>query len=309
MFIQNEMEKLFLVSIIINANLKMIFRGTYSFEIDNNDDILYSKNNIKLLRKLWLDRKLINVQELGPGDEEEFENGAWHIACHLVAGSCVRRTKDDKLILLEISYNLQNQIYQPTLTIRENNSIISVNIHSEKAEKYIQDSKLLGFVEGTSEGRIAAKEVNDSSYSFAGNPRQNYNQEVGSSEAGGRVWEHWSTTRDIRESSKIGSSILDSYVLLVSVCGDQFVSIVARGRKDYFHPKQLKAMIETGFVSLKSTQLNIKPSVIPQPENLLFQEAETESSYLAIEKLDWDDPPKYYMYSRSINEWNRNQIY
>lgn len=287
----------------------MRLRGTYNFEVDDFGNILHSQNNVELLRKLWLDRDLIKANELGPGDNDEFKNGTWHIACHLVAASCVRKTSEGKLILLEISYDNTTQIYRPTLTIRENETIKSLDIKSEEAKNYIKNSKLLGFIEGTSEGKISAVNVNDPLNSFAGNPRQNYDQEPGSKKEGGKVWEHWSTTRDIRSTSVIGYSVIDSYVVLASVCGDKFVSTISRGRKDYFHPQQLKAMIKSGFVSYESSKLTIKPSLIPNDINLLFQEVKPHSSYQAVEKLDWTNTPKFYMFARSIDGWNDNFQY
>lgn len=286
----------------------MTLRGTYKFEVDGYGDILYSKNNVELLRKLWLDREVINSKELGPGDEEEFENGAWHIACHLVAACGVRRSNNGDLIWLEISYNPTAKLYEPTLTVRENGVINTFQIFSTQAQNYLNDSELLGFVEGTSEGRISAKGIKDSENSFAGNPRQKYDQSPGSIEEGGRVWEHWSTTRDVRVSSNIGSSVLNSYVALVAVCGDKFAPTVARGRIDYFHPEQLNAMIKAGFTSLASAQINIQPMIIPKDIDLLLQEAKPEVYFEAIEKLDWNKPIKYYMFKRRIDRWNKNII-
>lgn len=282
----------------------MPLRGTYKFDVNDAGDILYTKNNVELIRKLWLDRELIKVEELGPGDEEEFEYGAWHIACHLVAACGVRKTRNGNLIWLEISYDPFSELYEPTLTIRENTFTKTITITSPEAQEYLTDSELLGFVEGTSEGRISAKGIRDDEKSFAGNPRQKYDQNPGSTEDGGGVWEHWSTTRDIRDSSKIGSSVLYSYVALVAVCGDKFVPTVARGRTDYFHPEQLNALIKAGFTSLKSAQINIQPTVIPQDVDLLLQEAKPEISLQAIEKLDWSNSIKYYMFERRIDSWN-----
>ena len=177
----------------------MTLRGIYKFrwqnlsfgkkfEVDDYGDILYTKNNLELLRKLWLDREVINGIKLGPGDDEEFENGAWHIACHLVAACGVRRTKSGNLLWLEISFNPTAQLYEPTLTIREKGNISTYPIFSTKAKDYISDSELLGFVEGTSEGRISAQGIQDTNDSFAGNPRQKYDQNPDSNEDGGRVW-------------------------------------------------------------------------------------------------------------------------
>lgn len=286
----------------------MPYQGIYSFKVSNNGNIIYSQNNIELLRNLWLDRQIINETELGPGDPGDFDNGAWHIACHLIAAGGVRRTKDGKLLWLEISYNQTNEVYYPTLTFRNDDNIVTLPLNSIQAQKFIENSETIGFVEGTSEGRISAKGVIDNEILFNKNLRQEYDQEPGSSKEGGKVWEHWCTTRDIRKSSRIGSSVIESYLALVAVCGDELVSTVARGRVYYSHPEQLRAMIKAGFISLESAQLNINPTPIPYSENLLLQEANPQKSLLAVERLDWSNPPKYYMFQRRIDKWNKDQI-
>lgn len=286
----------------------MPLRGTYNFEVNNSGDILYSKNNVELLRKLWLDRALINSDELGPGDPGDFDFGAWHIACHLVAACGVRKSNNENLIWLEISYNPVTKLYEPTLTIREKNLIKRKILNSAQAQEHLKDSKLLGFVEGTSEGRISAQDVIDDKDLFNKNPRQEYDQEPNNNKDGGRVWEHWCTTRDIRDSSNIGLSVLNSYIALVAVCGVKFVPTIARARTEYFHPLQLNALIKAGFTSSKAAHLKIKPIVIPEDISLLLQEAKPESSLLAVEKLDWSAPIKYYMFSRRINRWNDKVI-
>ena len=282
----------------------MGLRGTYNFEVNDSGDILYTKNNIELLQKFWLNREIINTEELGPGDPGDFDFGAWHIACHLVAACGVRKTNNGNFIWLEISYNPITKLYEPTLTIRENNLVNTIVLTSPQAKEYMKNSELVGFVEGTSEGRISVSGVMDSKELFNKNPRQDYDQEPGSPKEGGKVWEHWCTTRDIRSTSRIGIAVLDAYIVLVSASGKDFVPTVARGRTDYYHPTQLKAMVKTGFVSPESVQLNIKPSSIPKEASLLFQEATPESSMIAVEKLDWSNPLKYYMFSRRINKWN-----
>ena len=286
----------------------MYLRGAYNFEVSADGDILYSKNNVELLRRLWLDREIIQEEELGPGDPGDFDNGAWHIACHLIAAGGIRRTKDGKLLWLEISYDQSTEVYYPSLTYRNNEDIVTLALTSIQAQKFIKNSEIIGFVEGTSEGRISAKGVIDNEILFNKNLRQEYDQEPGSSKEGGKVWEHWCTTRDIRKSSRIGSSVIESYLALVAACGDEYVATVARGRVEYSHPEQLRAMIKSGFISLESAQLNIIPIPIPYSKNLLLQEATPQTSLQAVERLDWSNPPKYYMFPRRIDKWNKDQI-
>lgn len=158
----------------------MPYRGSYSFEVSDAGRIINSSYNVELLRRLWLDRKLVCPNELGPGDPGDFDFGAWHIACHLVAAACVRRTKDGKFIWLEISYNQATEVYYPSLTYRNNEDIVILSLNSIQAQKFIEKSETIGFVEGTSEGRISAKNVVDNEMLFNKNLRQEYDQEPGS---------------------------------------------------------------------------------------------------------------------------------
>jgi hypothetical protein len=282
----------------------MLRRGSYSFEVNNSGNIIYSVYNVELLRKLWLDRKIINFAELGPGDPGDFDFGAWHSSCHLVAASGVCRDSDGKYSLLEISYNSQTGMYQPSLTFHASNKILTVNLNSSLAQEYLQNSKIVGFVEGTSEGRISARGIVDSSELFNNNPRQDYDQEPESSKEGGRVWEHWCTLRDIRATSPIATSVLSAYVSLTAVLEDKFPATVLRGRKDYGHPRQLCAMIQAGFISRESALLNITPKQIPLDIEPKLKTSFPSEGIEGIEMLDWSKENfSYYMYARKISNW------
>ena len=280
-------------------------RGTYGFEINQNGNIVDNSQNVELLRKLWLDLEII-PEGPGVGDAGDFDNGAWHVACHLVAAGTARKTSDDRFMWLEISYSQNDKIYFPTLSIREKGEIKSIRLISKEAQNLVTDSTLLGFVEGTSEGRISASGVKDSLYMFNGSLRQEYDQIPGTINEGGRVWEHWCTTRDIRISSSIGSSILKAFISLTAASGDKFIPTIARGRLDYQHPAHLNAMVKAGLTSFDSSHWNVKPSKIPYEEDLLFQKGDTKSNFLAAEKLNWSNPMKYFMFARRIERWNSN---
>jgi hypothetical protein len=51
-------------------------RGTFSFEVNANGDLLDNEANVEKLRKLWLDRSMINGSDLGPGRPGDFTNGS-----------------------------------------------------------------------------------------------------------------------------------------------------------------------------------------------------------------------------------------
>jgi hypothetical protein len=163
---------------------------------------------------------------------------------------------------------------------------------------------LLGFVEGTSLGRTSARFRTDPPNLFNLWRRQDFDQPTGSTNDGGRVWEHWCTLRDIRPTHVIGTSVLTAYVSLVSALGDLFVPTVARGRRDYGHPLQLCAMVHAGLIGEKSATWAGMPSAIPAAQEAQFERAEPATSLAAASTLDWGGPPRYFMFARKIASWN-----
>jgi hypothetical protein len=63
-------------------------RGSSGFEIADDGNLVNNTANVERLRSLWLDRSVICGELLGPGDPGDFDHGAWHVACHLVAAGC-----------------------------------------------------------------------------------------------------------------------------------------------------------------------------------------------------------------------------
>ncbi len=97
----------------------MAQRGTFNFLVSDSGDLLDDAENIKLLRRLWLDRNLIDGVDLGPGrDSRDFYYGGWHSSCHLVAGRCVRQTLDGRLLLLEISHDGGRDLYYASVSVK-----------------------------------------------------------------------------------------------------------------------------------------------------------------------------------------------
>jgi hypothetical protein len=276
-------------------------RGTFQFEVTPGGDLVDNAANVECLRKLWLDRSMIKDDDLGPGDEGDFDNGAWHSACHLVGAGGVRRAANGKILWLEVSHDPAKDEYYGSVTPA---GAPTVRLDSAEGRALLNGSTLLGFVEGNSVGHISARHVHDPETRFNLWKRQDFDKPVGSDEDGGKVWEHWCTVRDIRPTHAIGSSVLRAYVSLVAALGDRFVPSVARGRRDYGHPRQLCAMVKAGLTTEASATWDIKPHRIPDPAERKLLEATPADEAAAVATLEWDATPRYYMFQRRISHWS-----
>lgn len=278
-------------------------RGSLGFEVGPDGNLMNNAANVERLRTLWLDRSAIDGELLGPGDPGDFDHGAWHVSCHLVAAGGVRRTADGRLLWLEISHDATRDHYYASVTYANDGEPQTLPLHSVEGEEVVVGSTLLGFVEGSSTGRISARGAVDPDDAFNGNPRQEYDEPPDSPNEGGKVWEHWCTLRDIRPSAVIGSSVLTAYVALLSVLGDAFAAIVARGRHEYHHPDQLSAMVAAGLISREAAMMSMTATAIPPAAAQAFCLGEAGIALRHCEMLDWADPPRYHMFARKINSW------
>jgi hypothetical protein len=278
-------------------------RGTYKFEVLDDGTLVNNAANVDRLRKLWLDRRLIKGDDIGPGDPGDFDHGAWHVACHVVGACGVRQRADGGLAWLQISHDRGDR-YFASVTVLEGGQARTVPIDSAEGRVLLRESRLLGFVEGTSKGRISARHVNDPPGLFNLWRRQDFDQPIGSAEDGGRVWEHWCTERDIRPTHAIGTSVLTAFVSLVAAVGDLLIPTVARGRKEYGHPVQLRAMIRAGLVDRKSALWDGTPVAISSETEAILEEADPATSLKAASSFDWSNPPRYHMFARKIAGWN-----
>lgn len=280
-------------------------RGTYEFDVTNSGDLVDSAENAERLRRLWLDRTLIDGQDLGPGNDGDFDHGAWHVACHLVGAGGVRRGSDGRLLWLEISHDDGADDYYASVTESAVAGAATHRLDSAEGRRVLAGSELLGFVEGNSVGRISARSARDSADRFNGWKRQDFDQPITSGGDGGKVWEHWCTVRDIRASDRIGSSVLRAYVSLVAALGDRFVPTVTRGRRSYGHPQQLCAMVRAGLTSEASATWETSPVEIPNGAERRFLEATPGDALAAAAMLSWRNPPEYHMFKRRIASWSR----
>jgi hypothetical protein len=278
-------------------------RGELGFEVGPDSELIDCARNVELLRRLWLDRSLISGQDLGEGDPGDFDNGAWHIACHLLGAAGVLRSADGRLIWAEISHNPVDDHYLASASAEFNDRIETWPIASAEGRTLLRCSTVLGFVEGNSLGRTSAHGVHDSPTLSNLWRRQDFDQPFGSTRDGGKVWEHWCTTRDIRPSSGIGTSVLTAYISLVAQLGDLFPAVVARGRSEYAHPLQLCAMIRAGLVDERSAVSELSPSAIPTECEPHLLQATPAAALQSARLLAWDNPPRYYMFARRIDSW------
>ena len=279
-------------------------RGSLKFQTGTDGALLNSPTNVNLLRSLWLNRKLVSGDDIGPGDPGDFDNGAWHSSCHLIGAGGVRRAADGRLVWLEVSHNGARDDYFASATVREATGFQTIPLDSAEGRVLIDGSTLLGFIEGNSTGRASARGVSDPPDLFNLWRRQDFDQPIASTIEGGKVWEHWCTTRDIRPTHRIGTSVLGAYVSLVAALTDLFTAAVARGRRDYGHPVQLCGLVHAGFVAEQSATWEAEPNPLPVAVERLLLEAEPAKALLAAQQLDWSKPPRYYMFSRKIKSWS-----
>jgi len=284
----------------------MADRGTYKFEVTDSGDLIDRAANVDRLRRLWLDRHNISGDDIGPGDPGDFDNGAWHVACHLAGGCGVKKLADESLAWLQISHDARVDRYFASVTVLEGRNNRTVPLSSAEGITLLSNSTLLGFVEGTSLGRVSARFTTDSPELFNLWRRQEFDQPSGSVEDGGRVWEHWCTLRDIRPTHAIGTSVLTAFVSLVAALGDHFIPTVARGRREYGHPVQLREMVAAGLVARKSALWPGTPTAIPAHVERVLEDADPETCLQAISTLDWTKPPRYYMFERKIKGWSKH---
>jgi hypothetical protein len=279
-------------------------RGSLQFQITPAGDLANSAVNVQLLAQLWADRTLIRGDDLGPGDPCDFDHGAWHSSCHLLGAGGARRAADGRILWLEVSHALVDDEYFASVTFRDSGKPATVPLDSAEGRSLVESSTLLGFVEGNSTGRASARYVFDAPDRFNLWRRQDFDQPVTSPLEGGKVWEHWCTLRDLRPPNRVGLTAITAYVSLVAALGDRFCAAVARGRREYGHPEQLCALVHAGFVGKESATWNATPTPIPATVEPLFLEAESERALEAVEQLNWEKPPRYYMFERRLKSWS-----
>jgi hypothetical protein len=279
-------------------------RGQLQFKVTPEGDLVNTVVNVEALRALWLHRSLVEGDDLGPGDRGDFDCGAWHVACHIAGAGGIRRAADGSLMWLEISHRAADDDYYASVTRRVSTGIETIPVDSAEGRVRIRDSKVVGFVEGSSLGRVSSRGVIDPPDRFNSWRRQDFDQPIDSVQDGGKVWEHWCTLRDIRASHRIGTSMLTALISLASALGDRFLPTVARGRRKYGHPVQLAASVHAGLIGREAATWETTPAPIPAGSAALLLESQPSAALQAIEALTWDESARYYMYERKIRDWS-----
>ena len=279
-------------------------RGLYGFEIQFNGNLADSDANAERLRKLFRDGSIIK-RKFGPGNPGDFDYGSWHILCHLAGGSAVL-DKAGTRTWVGITHKGFPDAYEASAVFRGDGAISALKIKSESGKDKISQGSLLGFIEGSSAGRILARNIRDPENAYNGWLRQDFDKSVWSRKEGGTVWEHWCTTRDLRQANVAGDSLLRGYLTLISVLGGRFIAAVARGRRSHEHPLQLCALVKAGLLTEEEAVWDITPRPIPGKIQRLLYEARPVDYLKAAEKLEGTPgaAPSYFMFERCIKFWS-----
>jgi hypothetical protein len=281
-------------------------RGAYEFDIDDagGGAVRDTNDNLEKLRRLFRDERIIDG-EFGPGNFGDFDNGSWHILCHLAGGSGVYRVGGE-LAWMGITHDQARDRYQATVTRSEGAAVRTIPLGDPGAAEALRGAQLVGYVEGSSVGHIAARGVRDARDAWNGWPRQMFDRSPDDADNGGTVWEQWCVTRDIRPSNAVGDSSLRAYLTLVSRLGGRFVTAVARGRRQHEHPRHLAALVKAGFVSREEALWDITPRPIAAAAERSLLEATPAAMLTGVSQLAWDPgQPRYYMFQRRIDRWSR----
>lgn len=278
-------------------------RGSYNFDVDERDTLFDSAANLEKLRRLFRDGQIIGG-DWGPGRPGDFDHGSWHVLCHLAGASGVFDTAAGRT-WCAITHVPTADTYEATITYRSGSGVATIPLASAEGKSMAARAACVGFIEGTSQGHIAARGANDTSTAFNSWPRQMFDQGVSSQANGGTVWEHWSTTRDIRESSAIGTAVLRAWLTLIACLGGQFVGAVARGRREHSHPRQLVALVRAGVLTQAEALWDVTPHPIPKPAQDRMHEARPADSLAVAEALPFvAGQKKYFMFARRIGHWS-----
>lgn len=279
-------------------------RGLYGFEIQPNGNLADTDANFELIRRLFRDGSIIQGR-YGPGNPGDFDFGSWHILCHLAGGSAVLEL-DGRKAWVGILHKGFPDAYEARLVFGDGNNVSILGLKTEAGKVKGAQGSLLGFIEGSSAGHVLARGIRDPRGTYNGWLRQDFDKNVWSRKEGGTVWEHWCTTRDLRQTNVPGDSLLRSYLTLASALGGRFIAAVARGRRSHEHPLQLCALVKAGLLTADEAAWEGTPLPIPGKIQRRLYEARPAEYLNAAEGLDWPrgTSPSYFMFKRCLQFWS-----
>ena len=105
-------------------------RGTYNFETDNNGMLVDNPANMEKVRALFRDAGIIDGG-WGPGNYGDFDNGSWHILCHLAGGSGVLNTRSGRA-WCGITHVPANDTYAATITFNDNGAAVDGTVGQQR---------------------------------------------------------------------------------------------------------------------------------------------------------------------------------
>lgn len=275
----------------------------YDFQRDGAGRLVENDHNLMQLRHLLCDWDIIGGDG-GEGTARD-DGGTWHGACHLLAAGIIAEHADKGMAWFEIAWDKRSSSYLPVAVLRRGNSIEVHNVIGQAAE-WAKATRTLAYVEGNSCGEISNKCATDPGNSDHVDRRQDYHRfPLDFTGEGGKVWEHWCTTRNIREDTAPGVQAIRAYLTLLCIGGTAFAAMVLRGRPFYGHPAQLAACLRAGLVTEGDASWSGAPEPIPADAQLLFHYSDPVLSHAACTRLPLsrEVEPQYFMFQRGINLW------
>ena len=151
-------------------------RGTLGFDINTAGNVCDYAANLERLWTLFRDGSSIE-NHWGPGDPGDFDHGSWHILCHLAAGGALLQTARGHA-WLAMAWDGAREIYIATVSFETDGAVEHLPVTSSQGRALLAGARPLAFVEGTSQGHVTARGVQDPADAFNGNPRQEYDRDV-----------------------------------------------------------------------------------------------------------------------------------
>lgn len=276
---------------------------SYNFQREDGK-LIENEHNLHEIIRLLLDWGIINHN--GGEGTRAGDGGSWHGICHIVAAGVVGQLANGQPAWLEIGWHPIKKRYCPIIVFEDNNEIRVQDIDG-KAKEWASRITVRAYVEGNSRGRISNRQAIDPGVPEKNDRRQDYDRfPLDFENEGGKVWEHWCTTRDIKKKDGSGAQVLRAYLALLSVVGTEFAAVILRGRLNYGHPDQLRGCIEAGLITKKDANWLGWPKPIPMDSQILFYYSEPLLSFAACKRLLLKhDQVQYFMFERSIHLFQR----